>query len=279
MNADNVETVAQTVKRIADIVRVRAGAEARREASLLVASAFRVDHRRLLTILETKVSLETADRLSILANRRALGEPLQYLLGTWEFMGLPFLVSPAVLIPRPDTELLAEEALRLIAARHYRTALDLCCGSGCIGISVQRHSGIRVTLSDISADAMAIAKQNAVRNEVKATFVQGDLFEPLHAEKFDLILCNPPYLTAQEMKNLQPEVAREPSLALDGGCDGLEFYRRIAMDFKKHLLPGGALLVEIGATQAKEVMRIFETDHMLRDYGGNDRVVLVEGKG
>lgn len=278
MKNPNEETVAQAIKRITDILRQRAGEEARREASLLVASLLAVDHRQLLMLHDKQLSMVDAEKLTSLANRRALGEPLQYLLGTWEFMGLSFAVSPAVLIPRADTELLVEEALHLITARNYHSMLDLCCGSGCIGIAVQHHTGISVTMSDISTDALALAKDNARYNKAEATFALGDLFQPLENKKYDLIASNPPYLNAQEMKTLQPEVAREPRLALDGGQDGLDFYRRIASEYQKHLMPGGALLLEIGATQAKDVTYIFEADLVLRDYGGNDRVVLVNGK-
>ena len=186
--------------------------------------------------------------------RRLAGEPLQYILGEWELMGLPFRVDARALIPRQDTETLVEAALGLIKERGYRTVLDLCCGTGCIGISLAALSGAAVTLADISADALALARENAEKNGVCARVTETNLFSNIK-RSFDLIACNPPYLSDADMAALQREVRFEPALALYGGADGLDFYRRIRTEYAAHLNPGGALLLEVGFGQAAAVMR------------------------
>ena len=180
------------------------------------------------------------------------------------------------LIPRQDTELLAETAISFVQERGYRSCLDLCTGSGCVGISVAKLAGVPVTLSDISEDALSLAKENAALNEVGAAFVASDLFRDIEG-RFDLITCNPPYLSRSDMENLQKEITFEPKLALFGGEDGLDYYRSIAKDFREHLNPGGVMLLEIGNTQAQSVAGLFrEQTKVLNDLGGNPRVLVVE---
>ena len=219
----------------------------------------------------TREQLET---LGMLAQRRAHGEPLQYILGEWSFMGLPMIVRPGALIPRPDTEVLCERALRLSGERGYQTALDLCCGSGCIGIALASLGGMRVTCADVSDACIALAQENAALNGVSARFCTGDLFDAVDGT-FDLIVSNPPYLSHADLDGLQREVTFEPRIALDGGSDGLAFYRRIAAAYADYLNPGGALLLEIGSTQAERVCRLFENASCCNDYAGNPRVVTV----
>ena len=181
-------------------------------------------------------------------SRRASGEPLQYALGTADFMGLRFRSDPRALIPRPETETLCELALKRLEGKPRPHMLDLCCGTGAIGLSVAhfRPDG-RVLLTDISGDALALAKENAELLSVRnVSFAQGDLFDAAENEAFDLIACNPPYLDQADMDNLQSEVRREPALALFGGADGLDFYRRIGSDAPRFLAPGGVLLLEVG---------------------------------
>jgi release factor glutamine methyltransferase len=208
--------------------------------------------------------------------RRVKGEPLQYILGEWEFMGLPFVVDRRVLIPRQDTELLCETALERIRNHACRDVLDLCTGSGCIAIALQKLAGVNVTASDISRDALNVAKENAKINDVGITFVESDLFVNIEG-MFDLITCNPPYLTGTDMEQMQTEVTFEPALALFGGVDGLNFYKKIAKDYKTHLRPGGTLLLEIGNTQKASVSAIFaENTRVINDLNGNPRVLIVE---
>lgn len=216
--------------------------------------------------------------LEAAVKRRLAHEPLQYIIGEWDFMGLTFKVSPNVLIPRQDTETLAEEAERLIKERGYRTLLDICTGSGCIGISLQKRTGIAATLSDISHAALDIAKANAAELGAACEIVQSDLFAALGGRKFDIITANPPYIPSETVKTLSEEVQKEPILALDGGADGLDLYRRIAESFAEHLNAGGALLMEIGFDQGESVPALFAaaegiTVGLLKDLANNDRVV------
>ena len=213
--------------------------------------------------------------MEALLDRRLGGEPLQYVLGEWEFYGLPFFTDRRALIPRPDTELLAETGLRLL--KGGERVLDLCCGSGCIGIALKKHCHITLVASDISPEALSLTRENAARNGVAVETVQSDLFDRIEG-MFDLIVSNPPYLTAEEMTGMDDSLAFEPRLALDGGIDGLDLYRRIAADYRKHLVPGGTLLLEIGYLQAEEVTALFDRAECRKDYGGRDRMVIVRNE-
>ena len=207
--------------------------------------------------------------------RRLRGEPLQYILGQWEFMGLPFAVGPGALIPRQDTETLCEAALSWLRTRPGASVLDLCCGTGCIGVSLARLGGARVSFADISPDALALARENAARNGVAGAFYESDLFAHVPGV-YDLIACNPPYLSAAELRSCQRELQFEPALALLGGADGLDFYRRLAAQWRAHLVPGGLLLMEIGSNQGPAVRGLFPGADILKDLRGLDRVAYVE---
>lgn len=209
--------------------------------------------------------------------RRAAHVPLQHITGEQEFMGLNFLVSSHVLIPRQDTEILTEEALKRI--RPGMDVLDLCTGSGCIIISIKKYrEQIRAAACDSSPQALAVARKNAKRNGVSVQFLEGDLFGPVEGT-FDVIVSNPPYIPTGELAGLMPEVRDfEPREALDGDADGLIFYRRIVKDAKNHLKPGGVLLFEIGCGQAKDVSELmrqagYRDRKVIKDLAGLDRVV------
>ncbi len=213
---------------------------------------------------------------------RETGEPLQYILGEAWFYGRKFRSDKRALIPRADTENLCEAAiLRILPGR--RKVLDLCTGTGIIGITVALERPMcRVTATDISEDALSLAKENARELGADIDFKQGDLFDAVDGEKFDAILSNPPYLTGAEMDERQREVRMEPEMALFGGDDGLEFYRRIAMGAGEHLLPGGLVLLEIGCTQAEAVCKLLEKHlsgaqtGVIKDLQGLDRVVWAQ---
>ena len=207
--------------------------------------------------------------------RRRSGEPLQYVLGEWEFMGLPLIVGPEALIPRQDTETLCEAALSWLKTRPGARVLDLCCGTGCIGVSLGKLGGAKVTFADVSPEALALAKRNAARNGVDGDFYESDLFADLPGT-YDLIACNPPYLTAAEMADRQRELTFEPALAFYGGEDGLVFYRRLAGSWEAHAAPGGLLLMEIGWTQGEAVKGLFPNAKIVKDVRGLDRVAWVE---
>ena len=224
-----------------------------------------------------EVPKEAAERYNALIARREAREPMQYILGETEFMGLPFHVEPGVLIPRFDTEVLCEEALRRLG-KGKRRVLDIGTGSGAIAVTMAKLApGCEVTAVDVSDTALSVAKGNAQRNGVQIRFVKSDCFAVLAGEVFDMIISNPPYIDEGEMKELMPEVLQEPELALFGGSDGLDFYRRISREAKDHLAPGGCLLFEIGWKQ-KDAVSALVREHIgepfaLKDYGDNWRVV------
>ena len=220
--------------------------------------------------------------------RLLAGEPIAYILGQWEFYGLPMIVSPKVLIPRDDTCAVAELAIKqaLFLDKDPRI-LDLCCGSGCIGLAVaSRVKDAKVTLADVSLDALAVAKENTALNKLtgRVRCVQADALKPAFPflGKFDLIVSNPPYITAQEMLELPKSVKDfEPHLALYGGEDGLDFYRAIAQNFAPALKPGGYLCFEFGMGQGDDVCQILtENGYTIldrtRDYNSRERAVLAQ---
>ena len=211
-----------------------------------------------------------------LIDRRCQREPLQYILGTAQFMGVTLRAQPGALIPRNDTETLCEQALARMQGRER--VLDLCTGTGALAIAIAlQFPGAQVTAADISADALAVARQNIADTGARVTLRQGDLFAAAAGERFDIIVSNPPYITAEEMSDLQPEVCREPALALYGGLDGLDFYRRIAREAPDYLSPGGWLLLEIGSAQAEAVSALlaerFEALAVYPDMQGLPRAV------
>lgn len=211
-----------------------------------------------------------------LIQRRTEHVPLQYIIGSQEFMGLEFFVTPHVLIPRQDTELLVEEALKISDGK---TVLDMCTGSGCIIISIAKLVKLKKAVGvDISDDALELAVRNADHQEVRVEFIRSNLFERVEGY-YDVIVSNPPYIPTKVINTLMPEVKEhEPLLALDGREDGLFFYRRITADLKKHLCSKGSILFEIGHDQGEAVSRILEEegfkDIMIKkDLSGLDRIV------
>lgn len=274
-------TVAQALRSATAKLRARLDKDvAPHEARLMVAHLLGTQPAGLAVRREERWSAENDDLLAQMIDRRLQGEPLQYLLGEWSFLGLSMLVRRGVLIPRADTEVVAERAISFLRERRFRRVLDLCCGAGCIGIALAVYAEAQVVAADISAACCALAGENAARNGIHLDIRQGDLFEPVQSEeRFDLMVCNPPYLSAAELTSLQAEVAFEPRLALDGGVDGLDFYRRIAAGFEQHLVDDGALLVEIGSTQAAAVRELLGDGEVLRDYAGLPRGLLVRKQG
>lgn len=253
-----------------------AGEEAMQQAKWLVAAVIGVEPAAIGIHSWMQATQDQIAIVGELLERRLTGEPLQYILGEWEFLGLPFYVDARALIPRQDTELLSETAIQYIQDRGFQSCLDLCTGTGCVGISIAKRSGIHVTCSDISSDALSLAQENIALNEVEVGLIQSDLFDHI-TEKYDLITCNPPYLSKEDMSVLQKEVSFEPELALYGGGDGLDLYRRIAREYQPYLNPNGVLMLEIGSTQAEPVCALFRAKtSVLKDLGGNPRVVIVE---
>lgn len=200
------------------------------------------------------------NKLALLNERlrmRAQGEPVQYILQSAYFMGLKFYVDNRVLIPRQDTETLVESVIVALHEFPEPDVLDLCTGSGAIGLSLKTLlPSANVTLTDLSRDALDVARKNAHDLNVDAEFRHGDLFKAIGKEKYDLIASNPPYIPRRDLASLQREVQREPMLALDGGMDGLDLYRRITAEAADHLNPGGYLYLEVGIGEAEPVLEM-----------------------
>ena len=256
--------------------------EAELDARLLLEFVCGTDRNTLLVHGERDVSEEEYGRYCGLIERRAVHVPLQHLTGEQDFMGLTFLVNKDVLVPRQDTEVLVEEAMKHL--HDGMRILDLCTGSGCILLSLLHYSndceGVGV---DLSVRALSVAGKNyeiqrTQRPDMKARFLEGNLFEGLE-DRFDMIVSNPPYIKTDVIDTLMPEVREyEPVMALDGGTDGLAFYRRIAGDAGAYLNGGGMLFFEIGCEQAADVCKIMEAAgfrevEVVKDFAGLDRVV------
>ena len=233
--------------------------------------------------LDDGPSAAEAARLSALAERRAAREPLQYILGEWDFMDFTLKVGPGVLCPRADSEIVCESALALLQGRERPVVYDLCAGTGCLGLGIARHSpGALVTCVEKSPEAWHYLTANTAQTGVRT--VQADVFtyyKTLPAEGADLIISNPPYLTGAEMRALMPETAQEPAMALDGGADGLDFYRLLTEKYRDAVRPGGWLVLEIGYAQGSAVLALgaacgWVNTSCRKDYGGNDRAVLLQ---
>lgn len=244
------------------------------------------DKNPLFAPLEA-VDHEREELIRSMTERRIKGEPLQYILGEWEFYGYPFKVGKGVLIPRPDTETLVDNVIRLcrqsgIAAPKIA---DLCAGSGCIAVTLKKELPLaRVSAVELSQDALPYLRQNAALNGADVDIIAGDVLAKETADKLcrlDIIVSNPPYLTADEMADLQTEVACEPAMALDGGGDGLDFYRAMTPLWKKSLNIGGYLCYEFGMGQHDLIGNIlaengFENICFTRDLGGIVRTVTAQ---
>lgn len=236
-------------------------AGARLEAQLLLSHVLQCTRTQLYMNFDKPLAEAELAGYRGLIKRRLGGEPVAYLIGEHEFWGLPLFVDPHVLVPRPDTETVIEVAVKALADKtaSYRV-LDLCTGSGAIALALATElPAARVIATDVSADAVAIATKNALRNKLgeRVEVRHGDLFAPVAGEVFDLIASNPPYIATSVIATLSAEVKREPMLALDGGADGMVFYDRICRDAIAHLAPGGVLVVEHGYDQADAVRERF----------------------
>ena len=242
--------------------------------------------REYLMIYDNK-EVENIDRDRYIKNvkRLILGEPLQYITGIQEFMKLNFLVTKDVLIPRPDTEILVEEVIRKAENISYALILDLCTGSGALAVSLAKYiKNVHICAVDISSKALEIAKKNAELNGVKNNieFIESNLFDKIKERKFDIIVSNPPYIETETIKTLSKDVQSEPKIALDGGKDGLDFYRKIADSGSKYLNRQGYICLEIGYNQRIAVRQILENKkryvniNCIKDLCGNDRVITAQ---
>lgn len=255
--------------------------EAALDAWLLLSHATGISRASYLMDPDRPVKKEAEAGYRQMIALRRTRKPLQYITGVQEFMGLSFLVNPSVLIPRQDTEILVEQILK---ENTGGTVLDMCTGSGCIGVSLAVLGEFFVTAADISRDALKTAGENARRNgcQSRVKLVETDLFSALSGQSFDIIASNPPYIPSQVIEELMPEVREyEPRLALDGTQDGLWFYRVLAAKGKEYLNPQGRMYLEIGESQASAVEGFlkeqgFKNVETIKDLAGLDRVVRAD---
>lgn len=264
--------------------------DANLDSKLLCYYVFELDAVSFFLNEKTEVSKEKEKLFKSLIKRRFMGEPLQYIIGRVEFMGFEFEVAPGVLIPRPETEIIVEKATELIKNNYSETdeikILDLCCGSGVIGLSLAMKIKNLVSkstfhLSDISEDAIRISEFNRnIHNLKNVKIFQGDLLNAVEGNRYDMIISNPPYIPSDFIDTLQVEVKdHEPKLALDGGVDGLEPYRNIIPNLKNYLIPEGIVMFEIGHDQKIEVLNmlkeagIYLETHGITDLAGHDRII------
>lgn len=260
------------------------------KADILIQFVLNMDKMQLIINQEDEVSKENENIYLTYIEQVISGKPVQYITNEQEFMNLKFYVDENVLIPQPDTEILVEEAIKTIAEIRPEKnikVLDLCTGSGAIAIAIKKYAEdakkqIEVYASDISEKAIKIAEKNAKRNNVHINLILSDIFQKMEEKNFDIILSNPPYIETQTISSLSKEVQYEPHMALDGGEDGLEFYRVIAENAHEYLNENGSILLEIGYNQKKKVMQILEEAkkysniRCIKDLSDNDRVIKID---
>jgi len=267
----------------------KAGKEsAKQDAVVLLSFLMNVNRAKLFLKHNDEAPEILIQKYEKLIKERASGTPIQRITGMTEFMGLPFKMSPEVLIPRSETELLVEEALKLLKSGDK--VLELCTGSGCIALSLFKlHENVTITATDISEKAVYLAKENARdlriplgKEKGKINFLIGNLFEPVKGT-YDLVVVNPPYVKSGDIKDLMEEVKdHDPRLALDGGEDGLFFYRKVLKEAHDYMNEGAHLIMEIGEEQAKDIISIagdaYELIELKQDYSHKDRILIFKKK-
>lgn len=251
-------------------------------AKILLEFILKINRNEIIIKQEQEVEKEKEQEYKLAIEKIVEGIPLQYITNNQEFMKLNFYVDENVLIPQPDTEILVEEVLKIAKKENKEKVLDICTGSGCIGIALANGlENARITMSDISKNAIEIAKKNAKNNNVleKTRFIESDMFENIN-EKFDIIVSNPPYIETNVIETLSKQVQNEPQIALDGGEDGLIFYRELINRASKFLNNNGYLCMEIGYDQKEKVIelakkkKVFSKIESIKDLSGNDRVII-----
>ena len=252
------------------------------KAKILLANILKVKKEYLLIHSEEEVKQEDKIKYENCIKELIKGKPLQYITNNQEFMGLNFYVDENVLIPQPDTEILVEKAIEIAETTQKNKILDMCTGSGCIAISLAKKiNNAQITAVDISNSALNVANKNVINNNVenKIIFINSDMFNNIE-EKFDIIVSNPPYIETETINKLEIEVQNEPHVALDGGIDGLKFYKIIANNAFEYLNENGYLLLEIGYNQQESVTQLlqdtgkYKNIETIKDLGGNYRVVI-----
>lgn len=276
-------TLVDVLQKSTDYLKDKGVARARRVAEELIAHVLKIKRLDLYLQHDRPLIEEELEQIRGFIKRAARNEPLEYIIENVSFYHCDLRITPDVLIPRPETEILVDAICRQMKEGGEKVAWDVCCGPGSIGIAVKKALPIlTVVLSDISEKALALASANAKRNGVEVETVLGDLLQPFQGRKADAIFCNPPYISQQEYAHLDPSVRNfEPQLALVGGEDGLIFYRRLAEELPPYLQPGAKLFFEIGAGQGESVQTLFNTGHwrnkrVEKDWSGHDRFFFLE---
>lgn len=280
-------TILEVIERSADFLKKKGVASPRLQVELLLAHLLKMPRMKLYLNFERPLAESEVEAVREAVRRRGQREPLQYITGSVSFCGLELSVNKNVLIPRPETELLAERAWKFLVAlspNNPSRAMDLGTGSGCLAIALAANAPRAIIDAvDLSADALNVARENAARHNVgeRIQFHQGDGFAAMSRDtQFDLIVSNPPYIPAAEIETLEPEVRdHEPRMALDGGADGFDFYRRIAAQAGEFLRSGGRVMLELNDNRGEEVGKIFEqsgwqTEAVEPDYNKQQRIFI-----
>ena len=279
-------TVLEAIQKSAEFLGKKNVESARLNAELLLAHLLKMPRMKLYLNFERALTTAETDGLRELIKRRGQREPLQHIIGSTNFCGCEIAVNRHALVPRPETELLAELGWQFLSTINHQpsTCLDFGTGTGCIAIALAvKRPDAKISALDFSADALALAKQNAAQNKVaeRIEFFRGDGFAALPGKvQFDLIVSNPPYIASAEIDTLQPEVRDfDPRLALDGGADGLDFYRKLAAEAKKFLKPDGKIMLEFGDGQADAIKKICESEKWIveaikDDYSHRARILV-----
>lgn len=279
-------TALDKFREVSAILKTSGIEDAPKEAEILITETLGIDRTSLYSG-KYEITEDDSRRIDSLLQRRLKREPLQYILGHVEFNGLRFNIGRGVLIPRPETEILAEEAIKILKDKKIKgpSVLDLCTGSGCIAITIAKHLPDAMVYGiDMSETALRFAEENALSNNVRnIKFLRGDLYEPLRMMnfqmRFDMIVSNPPYIRSGDIKSLQPEIKDwEPVEALNGGEDGLKYYRKIIEGCKDFLIDNGDLLLEVGDSGG--VIEIARSNNLrivsiIKDLSGIDRVLRI----
>jgi release factor glutamine methyltransferase len=258
------------------------------EIELLFTETLNCDRVPLYLNRRIILSKDKCGFIALALKRRINREPIQYILGKTEFMGLEFKVNRDVFIPRPETEILVEKVINIVRSSEFgvHSLLDIGTGSGCIAISLAKFlKDVKITATDIANEALEVAKQNALLNKVEINFLQSNLFSnsELRTKNYELIVSNPPYVSTSEISELQPEIQYEPRIALDGGEEGLDFYRHLIAQSPCYLKRNGFLIMEMGYNQRNAIENIFQKSEcfeiieVVKDYNDIERVIVAQG--
>jgi release factor glutamine methyltransferase len=278
-----MKTIGEVLKLSAKYLQEHQVALAAREAEDLLSALLKISRLDLYLQFDRPLEEKELALYRTYIKRKAQQEPLEYITEETSFFGCALRLSPHVLIPRPETEILLEKALAQIQDPEGKKAWDLCCGSGCLGIALKKKlPELAVSLSDLSEEALQVARENGARNGVQVDFFQGDLLHPFKGKKVDYVFCNPPYISEKEFSSLDPSVCLfEPKRALVAGPSGLEFYERLSQELPQYLNKGGMVFLEIGFSQGSAVEALFKAacwkaKRLEKDWAGHDRFFFLE---